>query len=95
MAVDTSPKSATWTYVDGEWLTGNPPLISLASTIGAGVRWTTHYKQRKRRLPPDPMPEHWRVYDAVAAGDADEARAAMEALVNHALAQISGAMSKK
>lgn len=75
--------------------TGNPPLISLASTIGAGVRWTTHYKQRKRKLPPDPMPEHWRVYDAVAAGDADEARAAMEALVNHALAQTSGAMGKK
>ena len=75
--------------------TGNPPLISLASTIGAGVRWTTHYKQRKRRLPPDPMPEHWRVYDAVAAGDAEEAHAAMEALVNHALAQTAGAMNER
>ena len=75
--------------------TGNPPLISLASTIGAGVRWTTHYKQRKRRLPPDPMPEHWRVYDAVASGDAEEARAAMEALVKHALEQTAGAMKAK
>lgn len=75
--------------------TGNAPLISLASTIGAGVRWTTHYKQRKRRLPPDPMPEHWRVYDAVSAGDAEEARAAMEALVKHALEQTSGAMKEK
>ena len=46
MAVDTSPKSATWTYVDGEWLTGNPPLIGptshamwLASTVFDGARW--------------------------------------------------------
>jgi len=46
MPVDTSPKSATWTYVDGEWLTGNPPLIGptshamwLASTVFDGARW--------------------------------------------------------
>lgn len=46
MAVDTSPKSTTWTYVDGEWLTGNPPLIGptshamwLASTVFDGSRW--------------------------------------------------------
>lgn len=72
--------------------TGNPPLISLASTIGAGVRWTTHYKQRKRRLPPDPMPEHWAVFDAIEAGDAVGARAAMEALVSHALDQTAEAL---
>lgn len=74
--------------------TGNPPLISLASTIGAGVRWTTRYKQRKSRLPPDPMPEHWRVYEAVKDGDADGARAAMEALVIHALEQTSQALGQ-
>jgi DNA-binding FadR family transcriptional regulator len=74
--------------------TGNPPLISLASTIGAGVRWTTHYKQRKQRLPPDPMPEHWAVFDAIAAGDPAAARAAMEALVAHALAQTSEALER-
>lgn len=46
MAVDTSPKSVTWTYVDGEWLPGNPPLIGptshamwLASTVFDGARW--------------------------------------------------------
>jgi|GEM_PF-889547 len=46
MAVDTSPKSNTWTYVDGEWLPGNPPLIGptshamwLASTVFDGARW--------------------------------------------------------
>lgn len=75
--------------------TGNPPLISLASTIGASVRWTTLYKQRKRRLPPDPMPEHWAVFDAIAAGDAEGARSAMQALVAHALQQIAGATTTK
>ncbi|RDJ14331.1 branched-chain amino acid aminotransferase [Rhizobium grahamii] len=46
MAVDTSPRSTTWTYVDGEWLPGNPPLIGptshamwLASTVFDGARW--------------------------------------------------------
>lgn len=46
MAVDTSPKSVTWTWVDGEWISGNPPLIGptshamwLASTVFDGARW--------------------------------------------------------
>jgi len=72
--------------------TGNPPLASLGSTIGAGVRWTTLYKQRKRKLPPDPMPEHWAVFEAIAAKDAKAARKAMETLVANSLLQISGAL---
>ncbi|MFD1327546.1 branched-chain amino acid aminotransferase [Mycoplana ramosa] len=46
MAVDTSPRTPTWTYVDGEWIAGNPPLIGptshamwLASTVFDGARW--------------------------------------------------------
>ena len=46
MAVDTSPRTTTWTHVEGEWLTGNPPLIGptshamwLASTVFDGARW--------------------------------------------------------
>lgn len=46
MAVDTSPKTASWTFVEGEWLPGNPPLIGptshaiwLASTVFDGARW--------------------------------------------------------
>ncbi|KQY31884.1 branched-chain amino acid aminotransferase [Rhizobium sp. Root483D2] len=46
MAVDTSARSTTWTYVDGEWLSGNPPLIGptshamwLGSTVFDGARW--------------------------------------------------------
>jgi DNA-binding FadR family transcriptional regulator len=72
--------------------TRNPPLISLASTIGAGVRWTTQYKQRKSQLPPDPMPEHWAVFEAIEAGDAAEARRTMTALIANALVQTSRAL---
>ncbi len=46
MTVDTAPRSTTWTYVDGQWLPGNPPLIGptshamwLASTVFDGARW--------------------------------------------------------
>ncbi|MGC1301039.1 MAG: FadR/GntR family transcriptional regulator [Caulobacteraceae bacterium] len=64
--------------------TRNPALISLASSIGAAVRWTTIYKQRHRSLPRDPMPEHWKVFDAIAIGDAEQARIAMQELVSQA-----------
>lgn len=46
MAVDTSARTNTWTFVDGDWLPGNPPLIGpvshamwLASTVFDGGRW--------------------------------------------------------
>jgi len=46
MSVDTSPRTTTWTYVEGEWLSGNPPLIGptshamwLGSTVFDGARW--------------------------------------------------------
>lgn len=74
--------------------TANPPLISLASTIGAGVRWTTFFKQKRRRLPKDPMPEHWAVFEAIAAGDPEQARAAMALLVDNALRQTEQALTR-
>ncbi|MBB4007216.1 branched-chain amino acid aminotransferase [Allorhizobium taibaishanense] len=46
MAVDTTPRTPTWTYVDGTWHEGNPPLIGptshamwLGSTVFDGARW--------------------------------------------------------
>ena len=46
MAVDTSARTPTFTYVDGEWFSGNPPLIGpvshamwLGSTVFDGARW--------------------------------------------------------
>jgi DNA-binding FadR family transcriptional regulator len=65
--------------------TRNAPLITLSSTIGAAVRWTTIFKTRKHKLPRDPMPDHWRVFDAIAAGGPEPARLAMQELVNLAL----------
>ncbi len=65
--------------------TRNPALVALSSSIGAAVRWTTIFKQRKRKLPRDPVPDHWRVFDAIAAGGADAAQTAMRELVTLAL----------
>jgi len=46
MTVNTQARTKTWTYVDGEWLEGNPPLIGpvshamwLGSTVFDGARW--------------------------------------------------------
>lgn len=65
--------------------TRNEPLTTLSSSIAAAVGWTTIFKQRKRRLPRDPLPDHQALYDAIAAGDPDAARAAMAELVRRAL----------
>jgi branched-chain amino acid aminotransferase len=46
MAVDTSPRSSTWTYVEGEWLTGNPPLIGPTSH----AMWLASTRLRRRPL---------------------------------------------
>jgi DNA-binding FadR family transcriptional regulator len=63
----------------------NEPLVTLASTVGAAVHWTTKFKQRRRMLPRDPMPDHQRVYAMIEAGDPDAARQAMAELLRLAL----------
>jgi DNA-binding FadR family transcriptional regulator len=72
--------------------TRNPPLYALSSSIGAAVRWTTIFKQRKRKLPRDPLPDHWRVFEAIESGDAEAARIAMRELVALALDDTRPAM---
>jgi DNA-binding FadR family transcriptional regulator len=69
--------------------TRNPALVSLSSSISAAVGWTTKFKQRKRALPRDPLPEHRAVYEAIAAGDPAAAHAAMTELVRLALADTT------
>ena len=64
---------------------GNPFLVSLMSGVAAAIAWTTIFKQRKQPLPRDPLPDHERVYEAVAARDAAVAREAMTELVRLAL----------
>ena len=64
---------------------GNPFLVSLTSGIAAAVAWTTIFKQRRRPLPRDPIPDHRRVFDAVQDGDPEAAHRAMSELVDMAL----------
>jgi DNA-binding FadR family transcriptional regulator len=72
--------------------TQNDALVALSATIGAAVKWTTQFKQRQRALPRNPIPDHARVYDAIAAQDADAARDAMRVLVDLALEDTRSAM---
>ncbi len=65
--------------------TRSDALIVLSASIGAAVSWTTQFKQRGRALPRNPIPDHARVYDAIAAGDAVGASDAMRTLVDLAL----------
>jgi DNA-binding FadR family transcriptional regulator len=69
---------------------GNPFLASLESGVAAAVSWTTVFKQRKGPLPRDPLPDHEKVYEAVAAGDAQAAHESMAQLVRLALLDTTG-----
>lgn len=69
--------------------TRNDVLHALGAGIGAAVNWTTHFKQRSRALPRNPIPDHVRVYDAIATGDATAATQAMSVLVHLAFADTS------
>ena len=64
---------------------GNEALRTLSTSVGAAVSWTTTFKQRSRKPARDPLPEHIRVYEAIAASNADEAREAMSELLRLAL----------
>jgi DNA-binding FadR family transcriptional regulator len=63
----------------------NAPLMALSSSIAAAVSWTTIFKQRKRKLPRDPLPDHRVLYDAIVEGDPAAARRAMTDLIRLAL----------
>lgn len=68
--------------------TGNAALVALASSVGAAVRWTTHFKQRTQGQPRDPIAEHAALCDAIVAQDEAGARAAMAHLLHLALADM-------
>jgi DNA-binding FadR family transcriptional regulator len=61
--------------------TGNSFVASLTRGIVAAVEATTIYKQRKLPLARDPVPDHIEVFQAVAAGNASDAEAAMRELI--------------
>jgi|SRR5579875_1194344 len=74
---------------------GNPFLRSLTPGVAAAVHWTTVVKQRNGRLVRDPLPDHERVYEAVATGDADGAVAAMTELIRLALLDMRRGDAKR
>jgi DNA-binding FadR family transcriptional regulator len=65
---------------------GNPFLVSLSSSVTAAVAWSTAFKQRTQRLKRDAIPDHIKVYEAIAARDAAAARRAMTELIELAFA---------
>src|SRR4051812_22407232 len=65
--------------------TGNPFIVSLTNGVTAAVDALTEFKLRIAPLKRDASPDHWRVYDAVAAKDAERARAAMTELIRLAI----------
>lgn len=74
--------------------TRNDALVVLSASIGAAVGWTTQFKQRLRALPRNPIPDHRRVYDAIAAGDGAGASEAMRLLVQQALDDTAAAVER-
>jgi len=65
--------------------TCNPFMVSLTNGVTAAVDALTQFKQRLNRITRDPVPDHWRVHDAVAAKDAEAARTAMLKLIRLAI----------
>jgi DNA-binding FadR family transcriptional regulator len=74
--------------------TGNDTLSALTTTIGAAVHWTTVFKQRRSKLPRDPMPEHRKLYAAIAEGDAERAQQAAQNLLQLALQDTRASMKE-
>ena len=74
---------------------GNELLMTLTSSIGAAIRWTTIYKQRRHRLPRDPIPDHRKLYAAIAQGDATLAMEATRELLRLALEDTKRSFEKR
>jgi DNA-binding FadR family transcriptional regulator len=74
---------------------GNAFLAALSSSVTAAVAWSTIFKERTRRLRRDPVPDHRRVFDAIAASDPANAHKAMTRLLELALADIMVAPARR
>jgi len=70
----------------------NPFLLSLTASINTAMSWSTIYKQRDGPLRRDPVPDHRRVYQAIAGFNSIAARQAMTRLVDLALNDIRVAL---
>ena len=73
--------------------TNNPFMISLTNGVSAAISTTTMFKQRKRPLRRDPLPDHLRVFEAIAERDPGKAQQAMSELIE--LARMDTPISRK
>jgi len=67
---------------------GNPFLASMTYGVTAAINVLTEFKLRIAPLQRNPLPDHWRVYEAVAAGNAEESRQARAELIQLALLEV-------
>jgi DNA-binding FadR family transcriptional regulator len=65
--------------------TANPFMTSLTKGVTAAVNALTEFKTRLAKISRDPVPDHLRVYDAIAAKDPEGARVAMVRLIHLAV----------
>jgi DNA-binding FadR family transcriptional regulator len=73
----------------------NAFLTAFTSSIMAAVNWSTAYKNREHRLRGDAVQDHRWVLDAVAAGDAAGAHAAMTRLLDLAFSDLARGRKKE
>ena len=73
--------------------TNNPFIISLTNGVSAAISTTTMFKQRKRPLRRDPLPDHLKVFEAIAERDPGKAQEAMSELIE--LARMDTPISRK
>ena len=73
--------------------TENPFIISLTSGVSAAINTTTVFKQRRGPLRRDPIPDHIRVFEAIASKDPGKAHQAMSELI--ALARMDTTASRR
>jgi DNA-binding FadR family transcriptional regulator len=73
----------------------NPFLMSLSSSVTAAVAWSTVFKERTQRLKRDAIPDHVKVYEAIAARNAGGARSAMLELIDLAFSDATQLRRRK
>jgi DNA-binding FadR family transcriptional regulator len=75
--------------------TGNPFVISLTQGVTAAVEGLTLYKLELHKVERNPVRDHVRVFDAIAARDAAEAREAMANLIRLAILDMPASQRPK
>lgn len=74
--------------------TQNELLGSLSVSISSAVRWTTLFKHRSGIDYPNSIPQHQRLFEAIARADPPAARAAAIGLIEQARADTEIALAK-